>query len=275
MTFDYSYIKDELAYFKNVFSVGQSNEGRDIWCISIGSGESVAVFAAAFHALEHLSAPSLLYFAKRYMEMTDYHDKLRVLIVPMVNPDGVEIAVRGISPKNNLHKDIITHTGILDFKNVWQSNSRGVDINHNFNADWNRICPSPSATKYGGPYPKSEPETRAIVNLLQKTEPELFIAFHSQGKEIYYDFNGMENQFSKANAEAVAKECGYTAATPTGTASFGGAKDWYIKEYHKQAFTVELGIGKNPLPITQLDEMKNDTFKICMGFIDRIFNPLT
>ena len=271
MTYDYSYIKNEIQCFENVYSIGKSNEDRDIRCISIGHGKRVAVFAAAFHALEYLTAPALLYFAKCYAKMTDYHNKLRVLIVPMVNPDGVEIAVNGIDPKNPFHRDIIENTGIIDFKNIWQANSFGVDINHNFDADWSSIHNSPAPTKYGGPYPESEPETRAVVNLLRKTEPELFIAFHSQGKEIYYDFNGMENKLAKENAEYVAKKCGYTAATPTGTASFGGAKDWYIKEYHKQAFTVELGFGKNPLPHSQLEEMKRDAFKICLGFIDRIF----
>ena len=271
MTFDYSYITQKVKCFENVCSIGKSIEDRNIWCISMGNGEGTAVFAAAFHALEYLTAPALLHFAECYCKMPQYHRKLRVIIVPMVNPDGVEIALHGINKCNRLHYDLLAHTGTIDFKKVWQANARGVDINHNFNADWNSICDGPAPTKYGGPYPESEPETRAIVNLLQKTEPELFIAFHSQGKEIYYDFNGMENQFSKATAEAVAKGCGYTAATPTGTASFGGAKDWYIKEYHKQAFTVELGLGQNPLPHSQLNDMKRDTFKICMGFVDRIF----
>ncbi len=271
MSYDYAYLMKEIKHFPNTFSIGLTSEFRDIPCIQIGNGTKTAVFAAAFHALEYLTTPALLFFARHFLEAMQYHSRVKLFIVPMVNPDGVEIAVNGINPRLPYHQDIIKNTGIIEFTKVWQANSAGVDINHNFNADWQSIKECPSPTKYGGLYPESEPETRAVVKLLRETEPELFIAFHSQGKEIYYDFNGMENKFAKTNAEQIAKICGYTACAPIGTAAFGGAKDWYIKEYHKQAYTVELGLGKNPLPHSQLEEMANDTCKICMYLIENTF----
>lgn len=272
MTYDYIYISEKIHSFKNIFPIGRTIENRLIHCISIGKGEKSAVFAAAFHGLEYLTAAALLKFAEDYSLMEEYHDKLRVFIIPMINPDGVDIAINGINPKNIFHQKLIDYTGITNFTSVWQANSSGVDINHNFNADWKSIYNIPSPTKYGGKYPESEPETRALVKFLKITQPELFIAFHSQGKEIYYDFNSMENKRSKRTAEIIADKCGYRAAIPTGTASFGGAKDWYIKEYHKQAFTIELGYGRNPLPHSQLYEMERDTKKICLTAIDETYN---
>lgn len=271
MIYDYKYISERINAFKNTFSIGRTAEGRLLHCISIGKGDKTAVFAGAFHGLEYLTAAALLEFASDYSYMEEYHDKLKVFIIPMMNPDGVEIAVNGINPKNFFHRKILDNTGILDFKSVWQANSNGVDINHNFDADWKSIYDTPRPTKYGGKYPESETETRALVKFLRLTQPELFIAFHSQGKEIYYDFNGMESKKSKTTAEKIARKCGYRAAIPTGTASFGGAKDWYIKEFHKQAFTVELGYGKNPLPHSELYEMENDTKKICLTAIDETY----
>lgn len=269
--YGYRYISEQIKGFKRVSVIGNTLEKRNIFCIELGNGENCAVFAAAFHGLEYLTAAALTEFSKRFSEMTELHSRLKLYIVPMVNPDGVEIALHGIDPKNPYHRDIIKRTGIIDFKKVWQANASGVDINHNFNADWKSVLISPGPTKYGGEFPESEPETRAVIKLLRKTEPELFIAFHSQGREIYYDFNGMESKSAKQNAEDVAGKCGYKAATPQGTASFGGAKDYYIQEYHKEAYTVELGTGKNPLPHSALPEMINDTYKICMGFIEKVF----
>ncbi len=269
--YGYSHICEEIKGFKKVSVIGNTREKRNIFCIEIGTGKRCGVFAAAFHGLEYLTATALIEFAKSFSAMTEYHNKLRLFIVPMVNPDGVEIAINGIDPKNPYHRDIIKHTGIIDFTKVWQANASGVDINHNFNAEWKSILTSPSPTKYGGEYPESEPETRAIVNLLRKTEPELFIAFHSQGKEIYYDFNGLESKSAKQNAECVAKITGYKAAVPEGTANFGGAKDYYIQEYHKEAYTVELGMGKNPLPHSALPEMICDTYNIGRNFIEKVF----
>lgn len=272
MNFDYGYITRKVTHFENSFIIGRTIQNRNIYCIPIGKGKIFAVFAAAFHGLEYLTAPALLSFADEYRSMTQYHDKIKLFIIPMVNPDGVDIAIHGIDPANIYHQNLIKNTGIIDFTSKWQANAMGVDINHNFNADWESIYNKPSPSKYGGSYPESEPETRALVKFLKKASPKLFIAFHSQGKEIYYDFNGLENKRSKATAEKIAECCGYKVAVPTGTASFGGAKDWFIKEFHKQAFTVELGIGKNPLSDTQLPFMKEDTKKICIAAIDEILN---
>lgn len=271
MKYDYRFLLNEINRFPDAFSIGKTHEGRNIFCIPIGTGKRSAVFAAAFHGLEYLTTPALLNFAHSYKNQSACSSRLTLYIVPMVNPDGVEIAQNGLSLKNPLHRYIMEETGIIDFKNQWQANAKGVDINHNFDADWQSIYPHPSPTKYSGAYPESEPETRAVSDFLRRTKPDLFIAFHSQGKEIYYDFKGMENKHSKENAEYVAKRCGYNANTPTGTAAFGGAKDWYIKEYHKEAYTVELGLGKNPLPQSSLDEMIADINIICTTFINRVF----
>lgn len=272
MVYDYLYVSREVEKYANRFSIGRSEEGRELHCVTVGNGAIPVVLAAAFHGLEYLTAPAVLNFADAFTYMTEYHTKIKLYVIPMVNPDGVEIAVRGINPKNSFHRRIIDSTGIIDFTDLWQSNARGVDINHNFDALWQRIAKSPSHTKYGGASAESDSETRAVVNFLRDVKPELFIAFHSQGKEIYYDFNGMENKSSKANAEFVAEKCGYTACKPSGTATFGGAKDFYIQEFHKQAYTVELGWGRNPLPVSQLVPMTADTYKICMGFINRIIS---
>lgn len=271
MKYDYEYISGKMTEFKSTFLIGKTIMNRLLYCISIGKGERCAVFAAAFHGLEYLTAPALISFAEYFSDMTQYHDKIKVYIIPMMNPDGVDIAVNGINPKSAVHRRLVKDLGIMEFSKIWQANAMGVDINHNFNASWKSILNSPSPSKYGGIYPESELETRALTKLLNKIQPELFIAFHSQGKEIYYDFNCMENKRAEATAEAIADKCGYSVAVPTGTAAFGGAKDWYIKEYHKQAFTVELGKGTNPLPVSQLDEMKEDTVKICMTAIDEVF----
>ena len=243
---------------------------REIYCIPIGNGPVNTVFAAAFHGLEFLTAAALLCFAEKYYNMKKYHSRFRVYFIPMVNPDGVDIAVNGIDPKIKNHQTILSHTGIIDFKHKWQANALGVDINHNFDANWEPILFGPSPSRYGGKYPVSEPETRAVVDFLDRVKPELFIAFHSQGKEIYYDFNGMENKRSEETARRIAEKVGYTVSVPTGTASFGGAKDWYIKTYQRMAFTAELGKGVNPLPEDQLPEMSNDVEQICLTAMQEI-----
>lgn len=269
MKYDYGYVSGRMTDFETTFIIGKTVMNRLIYCIPLGTGEKSAVFAAAFHGLEYLTAPALLGFADYFSRLGEYGN-VKVYIIPMMNPDGVDIAVNGINPKSAVHRRLLKKLGAADFCRSWQANAMGVDINHNFDAAWRSVLPAEAPSKYGGKYPESELETRALVKFLKKIQPELFIAFHSQGKEIYYDFNGMEDQRAKAAAEAAANKCGYTASIPSGTAAFGGAKDWYIKEYHKPAFTVELGEGKNPLPHEQLAKMTEDTTTICMAMIDAV-----
>ena len=249
------------------FSIGKSLMGRDIMCIKTGRGERKLFLGGAYHGLEYLTAALLVKFVSRYTDSTArgetffgfnaraLFDGVTLFTVPMVNPDGVDIAVNGIDLTNEYHRTLLGTVGIHDFKNTWQANARGVDINHNFDADWDRVLDKPSASKYGGEYPHSESETRAVVNLLRKENFDMMLAFHSQGAEIYCDFNGKTEESALNTARKMAAASRYEVKIPTGTASFGGCKDWFIKEFHRPGFTVEIGRGKNPLPMTMLDDV--------------------
>lgn len=44
--------------------------------------------------------------------------------------------------------------------------------------------------------------------------------------------------------------------------SFAGYKDWFLQEYRRPGYTIEAGIGNNPLPISQFNEIYNDNLGI-------------
>ena len=92
----------------------------------------------------------------------------------------------------------------------------------------------------------------------------MLIAFHSQGGEIYYDFDGSTASNSLDVANHLSSVSGYTVAVPSGTAAFGGCKDWFIKEFAKAGFTVEIGHGKNPLPDEMLNKIYENNSKIVL-----------
>lgn len=60
-------------------------------------------------------------------------------------------------------------------------------------------------------------------------------------------------------ASLLAESSGYTLSQPEGMAAAGGLKDWYIEKFGRPGFTIEIGRGKNPLPITMLDEIYDRT----------------
>ena len=156
-------------------------------------------------------------------------------MIPMLNPDGVELGT--------------------------QANANGVDLNHNYDAgfeEYKKIekelgITGPAPTRYSGEHPESEPETQAICSFIRTLEPIKYLfTFHTQGEEIYSGYNGYEPKNSRRTAEALCRYSGYTHTLPEKAASYGGLKDWYVKEFDLPAYTIECGKGENPLPLTDL-----------------------
>ncbi|MCH5186746.1 MAG: M14 family metallocarboxypeptidase [Oscillospiraceae bacterium] len=270
MEFDYGVLSDAVeALAENcpaseIFTIGNSVEGREIYAIKTGSGPKRILVTAAHHSLEYITSAALMRFTMEYCghivsgeEMYGFSPALlskKVILysVPMVNPDGVELVLHGPDPDNPYHRKIMETTGIHNFSDIWQANINGVDLNHNYDAGWQQLASGPAPTRYGGPYPESEPETKALVNFVRNMNFDMLIALHSQGHEIYFDFDGLTAPRSEEIGALLAEASGYTLARPYGVSSFGGFKDWFIKEYGKEGFTVEIGLGKNPLPLSAL-----------------------
>lgn len=276
MCYDYSKLNEDIqSLAKNyniieTFSIGKSVMNKEIPCLKIGAGEKKLLLSGAYHGLEYLTSAFLIKFLTNYayhikanhLPESEFFSKVTLYVVPMVNPDGVDIAVNGLDITNPYHRRLISMVGIHSFNNVWQANARGVDLNHNYDAKWQMTVEKPSPSKYGGEYIESEPETRAVVDFIRNENFDMLLAFHSQGKEIYYDFDGMTGKRSEEIAKKLSEESGYAVCCPTGTASFGGCKDWFIKEFGKEGFTVEIGSGKNPLPMKMLDNIYEENEKL-------------
>lgn len=292
MSYDYKRLVEDVEKisakypFIETKSIGNSVMKKDIYCLKIGDGESKLFLNGAHHGLEYLTSAFLMKFLWEFAKAVsengeffgydakEFAENVSIYVVPMVNPDGVDIAINGLDITNPYHQKLISSVGIHSFNKVWQSNARGVDINHNYNASWRVVTSHPCESKYAGPYSESEPETKAMVDFIKKMNFDILIAFHSQGKEIYYDFDGSVADNSLYLAEEMAKASGYAVCVPTGTASFGGCKDWFIKEFGKAGFTIEIGSGKNPLPIDMLDKVYDENARIILKAMEELYEKV-
>ncbi|MCL2859847.1 MAG: hypothetical protein FWF46_04680 [Oscillospiraceae bacterium] len=135
----------------------------------------------------------------------------------------------------------------------------GVDLNLNYPAEWEKArkirfaqgYTRPSVRYYVGPYPLSEPETLSMSSFTRYIKPELTISLHTQGREIYWDFMNLATRRDFAIANRFSALSGYTVAQVPSESSFAGYKDWFIQYFRKPGFTIEAGIGINPIPISQ------------------------
>lgn len=113
-----------------------------------------------------------------------------------------------------------------------------------------------------GSGPLTAPESVAVYNFTLKHNFGLTISYHTQGREIYYEFQNKTPPESRKIADKLSAVSGYTVAQVPYASSFAGYKDWFIKKYQKPGFTIEAGIGVNPLPISQFNSIYSDNLGI-------------
>ena len=83
---------------------------------------------------------------------------------------------------------------------------------------------------------------------------------HSQVR--YWQFQDYTPEESLYIGNLFSRVSGYRLAETPFNSSFAGYKDWFIQDYRRPGFTIEAGIGVNPLPISQFDEIYNDNLGI-------------
>ena len=256
---------------------GYSVLGKPIYCVKFGEGDRKIIITAAHHGTEWITSALLMKLLSHLVEEytngdDEFYQKNAIYFVPMVNPDGVDLSINGLCDDLPMYirNRILKITQEENVKDNWQANIRGIDLNHNYDASFalgktlqikeGIIAPAP--TKYSGEYPESEPETKAIVSLTKKISPHMVIAYHSQGEEIFYKYQGKCAPGSEEIAKKLSVASGYSLILADGLTDCTGYKDWVIEKFNIPAFTVEVGKGKNPLPMSQFDKIFSDNLKL-------------
>ena len=110
--------------------------------------------------------------------------------------------------------------------------------------------------------PLVAPEALALYNFTLFHNFRLILAYHTQGKEIYWQFQNYAPTEARQIGKTFASVSGYRLAEVPFASSFAGYKDWFLQQYRKPGYTIEAGIGENPLPISQFNEIYNDNIGI-------------
>lgn len=244
--------------------------GRKIPLIRMGEGKKKVLYVGAHHGAESVSAAVLMDFAAEYLRLQKsggavFEQKVpvlfahrEILLVPMLNPDGVEYSVNGPGADNPLLSRVTGMNGGSGDFTRWQANARGVDLNHNYDAGFGKYkameekegIPCGAPTRYSGEYPESEPESAALCRLIRAERSDLLgvLTLHTQGEEIYSSCGQHLSAKCLSAGRILQRMTGYELKNPVGLAAFGGLTDWCIEALDLPSFTVECGRGENPLP---------------------------
>ena len=252
--------------------------GRPITTLVVGNGPRKVIFSAAFHGNEWITTPILLTFARQLGEAIvsggeiagrnarELKEKVTIYMVPLVNPDGVDLVTGAIAPESPeyaLATALSENYPNIPFPSGWKANLLGVDLNLQFPAGWAKAreikfmqgFTRPGPRDYVGRAPLDQVESRAMEGYTQAIDPALVLALHAQGEEIYWQFDDIFVPGAKELGERLAQVSGYTLADTPYNSSFAGYKDWFIKMYRRPGYTVEVGRGENPLPAEQFPEI--------------------
>jgi g-D-glutamyl-meso-diaminopimelate peptidase len=120
----------------------------------------------------------------------------------------------------------------------------------------------PAPRDYVGRAPLDQKESRALAGYTEFLDPALVLAFHSQGKQIYWKYQDIEIPGARELGEIFAKRSGYSLEDTPYASGFAGYKDWFILRFGKPGYTIEVGAGENPLPLDQFPEIYRDNLGI-------------
>ena len=264
---------DELAQaypdLIEVSSIGQSVEGRDLTLIKLGKGEAKLLLLGTHHAREYITSTFLMETVDAYASAYETDagnllDSVTVYLVPMVNPDGVNLVQNG--PDSAKDPGAVKAMRMLkDSYSEWKANINGVDLNRQYPCYWEEKASNtdvPSSEMYKGTAPATEPEVQSVMRLCEENEFVMATSFHTKGEVVYWADSGTQDAIAAAApiAESIAEVTGYalmeTSADP---AVYGaGFENWFRQEYLRPGFCIELtpvGNGSLPHEDAQFDEL--------------------
>ena len=258
---------------------------RPIRTLVIGQGPRKVIYTAAHHANEWITALILLRFAEELAQAIAEDGEIfgrsarklsqtaTIYMLPMVDPDGVDLVTGAIEEQTGqyrLARQLADNYPQIPFPEGWKANLLGVDLNLQYPAKWLQAreikfsagFTRPGPRDYVGSAPLDQRETRALAGYTEAIDPAMVLAFHSQGKEIYWQFADLFVPGARELGVEFARVSGYALADTPYNSSFAGYKDWFISRWRRPGYTIEVGQGENPLPISQFPEIYRDNLGI-------------
>lgn len=268
------------------FSVGTSVEGRSIWAFrmsdapgTIDPGRPAVFYNGLIHAREPIGMMLLLAFAEDLARKYEEGEpSVRYLLssrelwfMPVINPDGyyynemTDPNGGGMWRKNKADNNL---NGMFD------SSVDGVDLNRNFDFHWGEddegSSPNPSSTTYRGPEPFSEPETRAVRDVVLSRPFQFILNYHSFSHVYIYpwgytgasvdrlvDFRAWAGRMSKFNHFPYG-----TGTDMIGYPTNGDAADWEYGAFEVQQIVPEKVLAMVPEVGTYHDSFWPPTLRI-------------
>ena len=162
--------------------IGKSVNGNDLVLYHYGKGDKEILFVGGIHGGYSWNTALVAF------EMVDYLKanpevipaNIAVTIIPVLNPDGLD-KVTGSTDR--FTKDDVSNSKTVQVSGRFNAN--GVDLNRNFDCDWQTQGVWQSTTVSGGNAAFSEPESLALKNYIEAQNPVAVVVWYSAAGGVY------------------------------------------------------------------------------------------
>lgn len=267
-------------------NIGYSVLGQGLKYIKFGRGNKQIFYSASIHANEWINSVLLMKFLENlssaYLNNSTIwgvpasylFNNYSLYIVPMLNPDGVDLIVGNLAKYNpqkyEYAKRLSQNYPQIPFPQGWKANINGIDLNLQFPAEWETAKKNKFAQGYTKPGPRDYVGTAPLVaqealtlyNFTLRKNFSLILAYHTQGETIYWKFLNYLPPNSYEIGRHFSQVSGYLLESTPYASGFAGYKDWFIQNYNLPGYTIESGLGENPLPISQFQDIYNKNIGI-------------
>ncbi len=256
--------------------IARTAGGRMVPVLQLGTGARRVFYNAAHHANEWITTPILMKFLEDYCaalvengrlegySARELYQKVTLHLAPMVNPDGVDLVTGAASEAEIAEaRKLAANYPQIPFPDGWKANLCGVDLNLQYPAGWETAREIkfaqgyrlPGPRDYVGSGPLTEPESAAMAGYTQAIAPMRILAYHTQGQVIYWQYRNDAPPGAQELGERLAIISGYTLENTPDESGNAGYRDWFLQRFRRPGYTIEAGLGENPLPISQFEEI--------------------
>lgn len=250
-------------------ALGVSCDNREIILVKVGRGEKNIIMTGGVHGRETVNPAVLMAMAEEYcMQYPEMLEEYSLYMVPLLNPDGYMIALRGFNVIQSERLRLgIKSRGIPYY--LWKYNARAIDLNRNFPSEtWVKKNFKDEAA--------SESETRALIKLFDGIESIGYLDYHSRGKLIFYYRSAMPLEYNENQYRLASSLCMMTdyALVPRQEEiepgdSGGNTVHYYSEKIKMPAFTVETvdELATFPLKLSYQKETFEEILKTPFVFL--------
>lgn len=282
--YTYESMVNDLHIFTKIFpqylhldSLGKTGDNRELFHLILGQegAREKIFFFGGIHGREYMSSQLLMeqtaeFLTRFYKGEERYRGKTygellegkAIHLVPMANPDGVMISQQGPAAiRDKELSQLVWEIGEREggrnpcgpYYKQWKANARGVDLNRNFDALWEKYRDDkgrPAREGWKGKAPEDQEESKALADLTRKERFRRTISYHSSGSVIYWEF-GQKGKLRDVNlrfARRIQAVTGYERQDGWEDTDPAGYKDWAVMKMKIPSLTLEIGRMDSPLP---------------------------